>query len=44
MAKINFDQISTNNDNNNSSFSVGFFNLKNDGVKNLTGSIPKQDA
>ena len=31
MAKINFDQISTNNDNNNSSFSVGFFNLKNDG-------------
>ena len=30
MAKINFDQISTNNDNN-SGFSVGFFNLKNDG-------------
>lgn len=31
MAKINFDQISTNNDNSSSGFSVGFFNLKNDG-------------
>lgn len=30
MARINFDQINTNNDNN-TGFSVGFFNLKNDG-------------